>query len=260
MIFSADLDHTLIFTPKWLADGAAVIPAERRMGEPFSFMTAAALDTLREIQRHAVCLINTMRGLEQARRVQFVADDSCQYLALQNGLYLYRDGVPDTGWAQHVARTVNALPLGLTDAAQRVLDTLAGIICLSKQYAYLAVFFVEPSDFDDAACAQMADALRAQGWALYRQRKKLYLYPLAIDKGAVLRRVRELEDGGTIGFGDSYFDLPMLSASDTAYSLRDCELADGAYGFPIHYSTKPAQAGSQEILSQILQHILEQTV
>ena len=127
MIFSTDLDHTLIFTERHLRGSAPVTAVEQRLGEPFSYMTPGALALLRRIQKNAVCLVNTLRGYEQAMRVSFVRDASCRYLALQNGLYLYRDGALDMDWASHVARTVRALPIDLDGAVGQVLDGLAAV-------------------------------------------------------------------------------------------------------------------------------------
>ena len=253
MIFSTDLDHTLIFTERHLRGSAPVTAVEQRLGEPFSYMTPGALALLRRIQKNAVCLVNTLRGYEQAMRVSFVRDASCRYLALQNGLYLYRDGALDMDWASHVARTVRALPIDLDGAVGQVLDGLAGIECLSKRYEYLAVFFVDEGRFDDTACGQLAQALAKSGWELFRERKKLYLSPLAIDKGAVLERVRTLEEGQeAIGFGDSWFDLPMLKVCRYAFAPRESALASLPCAFPIFFSERPAQAGSEEILERIL--------
>lgn len=253
MILSADLDQTLLFSRKRLADATPVRPVEFREGEPCGFMTARALDLVRILQRQTVFFVNTLRGEAQAKRVVFVGDGSCAYVAAQNGLYLYRNGVEDTGWSQTVARTVARLPACLPDMAARVHAALGGIACLSKQYEYLAVFFVDEQVFDQAGCNQMAAELALEGWELYRQRKKLYLSPLAIDKGAVLRRVRELEDGAhAVGFGDSYFDLPMLRECRAAYSLRGCELERLADGLPAIFSDRPGPAGTEQILQQIL--------
>lgn len=252
MIFSADLDRTLIFSQKRLAKGTAVIPVEYRHDEPFGFMTPAALDILQKLQQQTVCFINTLRGLEQTNRVSFVADGKCHYLALQNGLYLYRNGEEDRDWSNHVCRTVTDLPLALSQCVTQVLAELPGIQCLSKQYEYLAVFFVEEADFNQGLCDALAEQLSRSGWALSRQRKKLYLFPQAIHKGKVLDRVRLLEDGDcAVGFGDSAFDLPMLQACKSAWSLKDCELYETDWGFPIRYSSSPAQAGTEEILLKI---------
>lgn len=250
MIFSADLDRTLLFTRKQLTDGPPVVAAEYRQGAPFSFLTAGALTALRALQRRCVFLVNTMRGLEQAKRVSFVGDGSCRYLALQNGLALYRDGVLDRDWADYVRRTVEDLPLDLDGGIRWIERSLPGLQGLSKRYDYLAVFFVADEGFDGACCAALARALAQAGWSMFRQRRKLYLSPLAIDKGAVLRRVRALEGGDeAAGFGDSWFDLPMLRESREAYALQGCELDGTPCGFPIRFSTLPAQAGSEEILA-----------
>lgn len=254
MIFAADLDRTLIFSQARLANpGPEVVAVEHRLGEPFGFMTPPARQALTRLARRTAFFVNTLRGLEQARRVSFVADGSCRYLALQNGLYLYRDGVEDREWSDHVKRTVSDLPLDLAGGAAMVLAQLPGIQRLSKQYEYLAVFFVEEAAYDDGAHDGLAAELERLGWALYRQRKKLYLWPRAIDKGAVLRRVRAWEDGApATGFGDSAFDLPMLRACRSAWSICGCELWGADWGFPLRFSRAPAQAGTQEVLQRIL--------
>lgn len=251
-IFAADLDRTLLFSQARLDPaGPPTVPVEYRQGDPFGFMTPAAQGALETIATRTSFFVNTLRGLEQAMRVRFVAQ--ADYLALQNGLYLYRRGKEDVDWSAHVRATVAALPLDLPGGIARVLASLPGIERLSKQYQYLAVFFVEETAFDDDACAQLAGELAQSGWTLCRQRKKLYLWPTAIDKGAVLDRVRQWENGAeTIAFGDSAFDLPMLRASDTAWSLAGCELDGRDWGFPLRFSQAPAQEGTEEILYHIL--------
>lgn len=251
MIFSFDLDQSVLFTRARLTPQPETIPVEYRLGEPFGFMTPAALQALRDIQRRAVCLVNTLRGLEQARRVCFVDDGSCRYLSLQNGLYLLRDGVPDRDWADSVARTVAQLPIGLDQGVARVTGELPGVDCLSKRYEYLAVFFVGEA-FDDAACGALAGELAQCGWELVRQRKKLYLSPLAIHKGAVLERVLELEGADqAVGFGDSGFDLPFLRLCQVAYAPKGCELEGQDLDVSLQFSAHPAQLGTEEVLSKI---------
>ncbi|MCI8477859.1 MAG: hypothetical protein HFE97_05860 [Oscillospiraceae bacterium] len=255
MIVTTDLDRTLIFTQKQLTPAPETIPAEYRLGQPAAFMTAGALAHLRTLQRRAVFLVNTMRGLEQANRVVFVGDGSCRYVAVQNGLYLYRDGVEDPNWAAFVRRTVGELPLDLPGGIRRV-QTLPGIEALSKQYEYLAVFFVTEEIFDDGICAQLAEELAASGWLLHRQRRKLYLFPAAIDKGRVLDYVQTLEeDRDTVGLGDSWFDLPMLRACRLAYAPKGCELDGSAWDLALRFSAHTAQAGAEELLAALLNRV-----
>lgn len=249
MIFAADLDRTLLFSQRMLAENPETIPVEYRQGEPFGFMTEHALSVLYALSKKMVFFVNTLRGEEQAKRICFVRDGACEYLACQNGLYLYHHGVLDTGWSRFVAGTVKDLPVSLAAGVDKVLKALPGIECLSKCYEYLAVFFVDELGFDETCYSQLASALSKDGWELYRQRKKLYLSPIAVGKGAVLRRVQELCGGmETVSFGDSYFDVPMLKASFSAFSLFGCELYGQDWGFPINYSKQPAQAGTEEIL------------
>ena len=256
MIFAADLDRTLIYSARRLDPlGPGVVPVEWRGREPYGFMTARALRAFQGLASRTAFFVNTMRGLEQAQRVGFVASGWCRYLALQNGLYLRRDGKEDAGWSDYVRRTVEDLPLSLSDAAARVLGQLPGVQCLSKQYTYMAVFFVKDT-FDDQMCAALAAELASSGWALHRQRKKLYLSPLALHKGAVLQHVRELEQDDLVwGFGDSYFDIPMLRLCQRAWAPKESELWYERPDFFIAFSRAPAQAGTQEILEQALREL-----
>lgn len=252
MIFCFDLDRTLIHSQRHLLEGVPVLTAEYRQGEAIGFITPGALEAFRGIQHRSICLVNTLRGLEQARRINFVSDGSCRYLALQNGLYLYCDGVLDADWSAHVSRTINSLPLCLEDGVSRVLKRLPGIECLSKQYEYLAVFFTRP-DFDDQLCNALAMELALLGWSIFRQRKKLYLFPSHIHKGSVLERVMELEGcKESIGFGDSAFDIPFLRLCGAAWAPGGCELKGQALDFPIRFSKQTAQAGTEDVLRCIL--------
>ncbi|MCI8422690.1 MAG: hypothetical protein HFF50_04015 [Lawsonibacter sp.] len=260
MIVASDLDRTLIFSPRRLDPaGPITVPVEWRETQPVGFMTQRALRCFQSIAARAPFFLNTLRGLEQANRVGFVQHGWCKYLALQNGLYLYREGREDTVWSAYVRRTVSALPLDLSGGIAQVLAALPGIQCMSKQYEYLAVFFVEEVAFDSATCCQLVSELNAQGWDLCRQGKKLYLFPLAIHKGAVLDRVRALEGEETVwGLGDSEFDVPMLRACQRAFAPQDSALWNRDWGFPIQFSQKPAQAGTQELLEMILSDLGEQ--
>ncbi len=270
MIFATDLDRTLIFSSARLdPEGPPVIPVEHREGKAVGFMTPCALEALQRLQRETVCFINTFRGFEQAGRVSFVGDGSCPYLAVQNGLALYQGGEEDREWSERVQRKVDALPVTLSDAIAQTLGELPGIDCLSKRYTHLAVFFVNAKRFDDAACVQLAGKLAELGWSLRRQRKKLYLSPLGIDKGAVLERVRELEGGmDAVGFGDSFFDLPMLLGCREAWSISESELDDSSINGStptaayktdagLRFSSSPAQAGTEEVLLRILMSLEE---
>jgi hypothetical protein len=269
---AADLDDTLIFSGRRLTAAAVpfagAVAVEHREGLPVAYMTAPALAALRELQRRAVFVLSTLRGEEQARRVVFVRDGSCRYLCCQNGLYIYRDGVADAEWAERVARTVAALPLTLEAAAGRALE-LPGVLCQSRRYEHLAVFFVEPAAFAAPPYLALRRELALRGWQLQRQRRKLYLMPLAVDKGQALRRIREREGGEAAGLGDSYFDWPLLAECRRRFAPAGSALAAAGTGaaddeFPageslpagIEFSSRPFLAGTEELLDKMLINIV----
>ncbi|MDR1604912.1 MAG: hypothetical protein LBS10_09040 [Gracilibacteraceae bacterium] len=265
MILAADLDDTLIFSARRLAAAAAplggAVAVEYREGVPVAYMTEPALASLRELQGRAVFVLSTLRGEDQARRVSFIRDGSCPYLCCQNGLAIYRRGAPDAVWARRVARTVAALPLRLEEAVSAAL-TLPGVLSLSRRYEYLAVFFIEPAEFPAEQYLSLRRRLARQGWRLHRQKRKLYLLPLPIDKGQALLHIRALEGMEAAGFGDSYFDWPLLAACRRRFapagsSLAAAEAETGE--FPpgeekptgIEFSQRPFMAGTEEILGRL---------
>jgi hydroxymethylpyrimidine pyrophosphatase-like HAD family hydrolase len=270
MILAADLDDTLIFSARRLAaagtaaggpDSPAAVAVEYKEGAPVAYMSAPALAALRELQRRAVFVLSTLRGEEQARRVDFIRDGSCRYLCCQNGLYIYRDGAADQGWARRVARLVAALPLSLEEAAAAA-QTLPGVLRLSRRYEYLAVFFVEAAEFAAEPYQALRRELARQGWRLHRQRRKLYLLPLPINKGQALLHICALEGVAAAGFGDSYFDWPLLAACRRRFAPAGSALAaagteDGEFApeeerpVGIEFSRRPLLAGTEEILGRL---------
>ena len=146
-----------------------------------------------------------------------------------------------------------ALPIDLDGAVGQVLDGLAGIECLSKRYEYLAVFFVDEGRFDDTACGQLAQALAKSGWELFRNGKSCTFHRLQSTKVPSLSVCGRLKMGRRqSASGDSWFDLPMLKVCRYAFAPGESALASLPCAFPIFFSERPAQAGSEEILERIL--------
>lgn len=251
MIFSTDLDRTLLFSRRRLCPGDEVEPAEFKEGKPIGYMTAGALGCLRLLQQKTVFVVNTMRGIDQAERVSFIADGSCRYVLCQNGLRLYIDGARDRRWERAVSRLAGSCRIGLAEAVELVWRELPGVETLSKRYEYLAVFFVGEA-FLDKAYRKQRKRFAKMGWDLYRQGKKLYVAPLTVNKGVALSYIQELEQTAQVwGFGDSYFDLPMLSACERRFSLVGSDLWRINIRMPVTFSRLPGANGSEEILRRV---------
>ncbi|WP_040197229.1 hypothetical protein [Candidatus Soleaferrea massiliensis] len=259
MIFSTDLDRTLIFSKRRFdPKKVQTVPVEQREGVDCSFMTPRAYYYFQEIMRRTVLVANTMRGIEQAKRIRFVQEGRCDYVVTQNGLYIYRDDRPDKLYGEIVAALAAQTQFGFDEAIDQILHEVGGILCMSKRYEYMAVFFTDGERFDRRAYQQLRMYYHDCGWELYEQGKKLYLSPLAVDKSRALLYIREREQADSVtSFGDSYFDIPMLKASDIRYSLAGCELQEIHPDFEIHYSDSPGILGSQEVMEHFLNHHLQ---
>lgn len=257
MIFTTDLDRTLIFSKRRFdPEKIKTVAVEQREGVDCAFMTPRAYECFQKVREKTIFIANTMRGIEQAKRICFIKDNSCDYVVAQNGLYLFRKGEADDTYSELIKRLSSQTAVSFDDAIITVQKELKGIECMSKRYEYMAVFFVDLSLWEPALYIELRSRFEKQGWELYIQGKKLYLSPKAVDKGVALHFIQEREqDGDTIGFGDSYFDIPMLKACETGYSLKDSELESIHPDFFIHYSKAPGILGSEEILADIQNYI-----
>lgn len=258
MIFISDLDRTLIFSKMRFDNNIETIDAEYKENNPVGFMTHNAYKYLKDIQKNTVFVANTLREIEQAKRITFINDGSCKYISTQNGLYLYCNGIQDKTWSGIVMKKANETIYDLDKAISIVMKNIAGIDCMSKKYEYLAVFFTDVDKFDNEAYKQLRINMVGDGWELFIQGKKMYLLPLNINKGSVLEYIKEIEYNNDIcaGFGDSYFDIPMLKKCNIAYSLYKSEIYETVTDKEITFSEKPDILGSEEILNKFLNEYL----
>jgi hypothetical protein len=241
LLAATDLDRTLIFSRRAARLGAGshgfgtefaeppdLVAVETRDGSAESFVTRAAAELIRALDRCAVLVPVTTRTRAQYARVQLPARPPA-YAVTSNGGHLLVAGVPCPDWSAEVARRLAAGSAPL-DAAVDWLRGLDGTGWLHKRrvaedlFVYLVVERKHLADAPlDAVRAWCAD----HGWVLSVQGRKLYLTPAGLTKEAAVAEVAARTGAaGVLAAGDSLLDLGLLACADAAIRPAHGELHD----------------------------------
>ena len=234
IIFASDLDNTLIYSYRRMEDGVCV---ELYEGRPCSYMTGEAHRLLQEAASQVMFVPVTTRSLLQYRRISFPQAAVPPYALAGNGGILLRNGEEDPDWAGETKRLIH--PAG--PVLERALSLLADDphVFLGPRLVDGIFVFAKTADMESTVAALNA-SLDAEHVYVDFVGEKVYVFPLVLDKGLALRRLRQLLGPVfIISAGDSSFDIPMLLEADAAlvpgeevmlrdlHPLRHCRVVDG---------------------------------
>ncbi|TCP57928.1 hydroxymethylpyrimidine pyrophosphatase-like HAD family hydrolase [Tumebacillus sp. BK434] len=231
MIFASDLDQTLIYSQRSLggaSDSCELIPVELRDGTPFSYMPKQALELLREVAERAAFVPVTTRTVEQYRRIHLFQEQILpKYAVTSNGGNILFDGEPDPEWNRHLHRLIRetCLPAREAYAVFQAIASPQWVLgerfCDEMYYAIIIRRELMPTD----EVMLVAERLKASGWELSVQGRKLYLVPHAVSKRAALAHLEELSGKEVrLASGDSLLDRGMLDFARHAIIPRHGEL------------------------------------
>ena len=224
ILFACDIDNTLIHSYKYRRSGD--ISVEWIDGKELAYMTKTAFQLLNEIWDE-VCLIPvTTRSVEQYQRVHWPGGRVPALALAANGGVLLRDGLQDTAWAHQTAAVVEPCRTEL-EVLRGELEQAGGFSrckLIDQSYLYIHYLTIEP-----ARCCEEKYYGRTQV-SVCRSGRKVYFFPLGIDKGTALRKLcRQLGPGMLVSAGDSEIDIPMLAAADCSF-VPSKEIADSLPG------------------------------
>lgn len=207
-----DLDNTLIYSHRHPPAGEKRV-AERLDGREQSYITEATFAWL-AAQRTLELVPVTTRTLPQYRRVEpLLGQLGCRRAMICNGGMLLRDGLPDAQWLDETRRSA-AAGLAALPQAERLLRALCGD---AHVHDGSGLFVYAACERPEETALQLRGQLDAGTLDVLCDRRKLYILPRAIDKGAAVRRYRlRFPTGLAIAAGDSAFDVPMLETADVA--------------------------------------------
>lgn len=261
-MFASDLDRTLIYSNKALADfgesGEGLISAERKDGRDIAFMTDEARHLLKEVSAQMLFVPVTTRTYEQYKRIFIFQDDlNIPYTVTSNGANIHYHGKALKEWSDRVRKRLNAecaLLEEMMDKSQSL--ELNGKIKMAEN---LFFYYILEEKLTAAAKKTIADLAESLGWRISHQGRKLYFMPNPICKGEAVKFIQEREGASMVyGAGDSMLDHDFLKYCDYAYVPTHGELAaEKSISSPDLISANIGTAAGEEILNNILNSIKE---
>lgn len=257
MIFVSDLDRTLIYSKRALAEypieeELKLVSVEKKLEKDVSFMTTKSLEYLRELSSKLLFVPVTTRSIQQFQRVSF-HEVAHEYAVTTNGANIFYQGQLLSDWNRKMTKKVKESSVSLKE-----------LVALMNKQFYLKDDLRIMDDlfvyyfFREKATRQFLNELTVflaeVGWRVSFQGRKLYVVPTAVSKGKAVKFIQERENAkNLIGAGDSLLDDEFLKFCDASFILGHGELA-GIHPQTENYSViqQLGVKGGEELLSTIL--------
>lgn len=225
-LIASDLDRTLIYSRRFFDTPPPLRQCvEIYEGEPISFMTDQAAESLRRLAAGHLVVPTTTRTVAQYRRIT-LPGAPFRYAITSNGGNILIDGEPDPLWTSTVAAQISECGPPLTEVMAelqtRIRDSWVRSVRVAEDlFCYLVV--------DEAALAEdfvtgWRQWCAGRGWAVSQQGRKIYMVPAPLCKS---RAVAELH-GRLTSSGELPDGAPIVAAGDGALDAGLLELADAA--------------------------------
>ncbi len=213
-VFFSDLDNTLVYSHRRAPEGEK-IPVEHLDGKEQSYMTARTFSFLRDAGWLNLVPVTT-RTEAQYRRLEFPEAFGIRCAIVCNGGKLLLSGREDVEWTAQTMEDAREQLESLREADGMLQELCRGELHRPEPY------YVYGKAEDPARTAEtLRRALPADRVTVGFDRRKVYLFAAAVNKGAAVRRfMRRFPVEHSVAAGDDPLDLPMLSAAEAALAPR----------------------------------------
>ncbi|KOP83132.1 hypothetical protein LIS82_17600 [Cytobacillus solani] len=257
MMFASDLDRTLIYSNRALADFkqqtvSDLIAVELKNAQEVAFMTNKAYSLLKDLAASLLFIPVTTRTYEQYKRVFIFTESFClKYAVTSNGATIIYNGLPLQEWRESVQKRLEneCVPL------QKMMEEMNGLEingALKKVENLFFYYILEAPLALDAknVIQKIADT---SGWRISIQGRKLYLMPKPVCKGEAVKFIKEREGIHTVfGAGDSILDNDFLKICDYAFVPSHGELKnEGIHCSNYLFTVQQGVMAGEEILHRI---------
>ncbi len=248
VLLACDLDNTLIYSRRRLTEFAAKGGAswadfccvERLNGREQSYMSRRSIKMLAALKEKAMFVPVTTRSIEQYRRIEFPTAIKPAMALVANGAILLSGEQSDRQWRERSRGMIAAV-------CRAELEGLARRFGADDAFAKVAPRFVDDMFLfmrvDDEAdfSAAFARVDSATDLDVFSNGRKIYIFPVGLDKGTALLRFKErlneerprifgnVDYGGriyTFAAGDSPIDVPLLDVADCAFAPHESLMND----------------------------------
>ncbi|MED4226772.1 hypothetical protein [Neobacillus cucumis] len=232
MIFASDLDRTIIYSQRAIAElgrpeELPLTPVEQKDSNWVAYMTKTSHSLLKELSERCLFVPVTTRTTAQfSRFVIFKKDIPIKYAITSNGANILFNGQPMKEWSFHLYNRLKMESVSQTELVSILSKEgihLDGEKKQAEQWFFYYLLNCLPSDSDRIAIEHLADKY---GWRTSLQGRKLYLVPKAISKGNALNQICNLEGlYAFAGAGDSMLDWDFLKDCQYRFVPNHGELA-----------------------------------
>ena len=236
MIYASDLDKTLIYSsksmlPLSISEQQSLVEVERKDGEPLTYMTAPAIELLKQVSQQAMFIPVTTRTLEQFHRIElFQTEIKPKYAITSNGGNILTDGEIDQGWEKAISIEIGekCLPMEQVLARFKTISSPEWVFSgrVADDYFYYCIIDNKKLPVDEIL--KFKNWLDNQGWHLSLQGRKLYFAPRPVDKWRAIDYIKQItgDAGPVVTSGDSLLDYEMLKNADYGYCPPHGELSE----------------------------------
>ncbi|WNS73918.1 hypothetical protein RRV45_13425 [Bacillus sp. DTU_2020_1000418_1_SI_GHA_SEK_038] len=260
-MFASDLDRTLIYSERALADFKQtgvndLIGVEKKADREVAFMTRRSAEALCQIADHMLFVPVTTRTWEQFKRIFIFSNYiPLTYAITSNGANITYKGNSLIEWQGliHERLRSECNPIDGMEAELRELK-IPGTI---KRAEGLFLYYILDVNLSKEEIMIVKSKATEFGWRVSLQGRKLYFMPNPISKGEAVRFIKEREGISTVyGAGDSLLDHDFLKDCDFPFVPSHGELAN-EFNEDYHYTltnTRGVMAG-EEILAEIFKTV-----
>ena len=261
-MFASDLDRTLIYSKRALADFNQtemddLVGVEFKADQEAAFMTRKSVEILKSIAENMLFVPVTTRTFEQFNRVSLISKAlPLTYAITSNGANIIYNGAPLHEWKLLIEERLSNECLPLHELLEKVKGShLKGKIKIAEELFFY--YILEESPHADTV-KWLKEMAMESGWRTSIQGRKLYFMPNPICKGEAVKYIKEREGVTAVyGAGDSLLDHDFLKACDFSYVPSHGEIADeNNEEFPYTFTKNRGVMAGEEILSEIAKHAL----
>lgn len=257
ILFASDLDRTLIYSKRALADFgytdySSLTSVERKDNEEVAFMTQRAKELLTVLAKHCLFVPVTTRTYEQFNRIyMFSSDVPLTYAVTSNGANIFYKGKKVPEWQEMVKSRLKKECLPIDKMIREVQElNITGTLKIAEG---LFFYYILEKGISSESVSKVKRFASQHGWKVSIQGRKLYFVPQPVCKGEAIKFIRERHQIQTlIGAGDSILDYDFLKLCDVSYVPSHGEL--GKYmkmGERFKLSQEKGVLAGEEILYDI---------
>ncbi|MDR1215484.1 MAG: HAD-IIB family hydrolase, partial [Treponema sp.] len=207
ILFACDLDNTLIRSQPQDGDIAVEYSGEKVI----TYIPRRTLEIIAKLNNRIMLIPATSRSLEQYRRIKIFHERVPAYAIVSGGGIILRDGEIDGEWDVYRKNIVDSV----RSEFERLFRLLQNDARVERTKIIDDSFIFAKSVSAQSVINDLK--YNAVSFNILRHKKKIYVLPTGIDKGAALDEVRRrLGADCIVGAGDSDIDIPLLNRADYA--------------------------------------------